>query len=496
MDQKKLDLVNQLLDERDQRRTLENNSIVKLLSGIIDMTATEKLTDDVSALTDKLMEVSLQAPQLHGEALESIKNISSEMENMEFRAAQYATQLNDALKSQMSENNQSNVKLIESLKAQNTAIRKQIAETNGKLSSIQLRHGKTPVKGVDYTDGKDGEDGIGISSIKITDGSLLVTLTDGTEKNAGKLPTSKNGGKYFRSPYEYATEYGYAGTESEFYEALANPGGGGGTWGSITGTLSEQTDLQEVLNAKQATLESGVSIKTINGDSVLGSGDITVAANKTRKQMFFENDFMYNNSQSFSPWFGNAISSGTLAAVNGEANHPGLIQFSSSTTTNSGYYVLMNPVSLLISGDETSEFVFKTPTSIASTATIRFNCQDALTYAAPTDGIWINLANTTLTGRTASNGSASTTASSYTVSANTWYRATIELNADATLATFKLFSDNSDTPLWTDTLSTNIPTGSGRNTGHGVLATSSGTSAVPLIIMDYMNLKIDRELAR
>jgi hypothetical protein len=31
-------------------------------------------------------------------------------------------------------------------------------------------------------------------------------------------------------------------------------GGGGGTWGSITGTLSDQTDLQSALDAKQATL--------------------------------------------------------------------------------------------------------------------------------------------------------------------------------------------------------------------------------------------------
>lgn len=34
---------------------------------------------------------------------------------------------------------------------------------------------------------------------------------------------------------------------------LATPGGGG-TWGSITGTLSSQTDLQAALDAKQATL--------------------------------------------------------------------------------------------------------------------------------------------------------------------------------------------------------------------------------------------------
>ncbi len=51
----------------------------------------------------------------------------------------------------------------------------------------------------------------------------------------------------------------------------------GGTWGSITGTLSSQTDLQNALNAKQATLVSGTTIKTINSTSLLGSGDIVIS---------------------------------------------------------------------------------------------------------------------------------------------------------------------------------------------------------------------------
>jgi len=48
------------------------------------------------------------------------------------------------------------------------------------------------------------------------------------------------------------------------------------TWGSITGTLSAQTDLQSALNAKQATLVSGTNIKTINSTSLLGSGNVAV----------------------------------------------------------------------------------------------------------------------------------------------------------------------------------------------------------------------------
>ena len=58
------------------------------------------------------------------------------------------------------------------------------------------------------------------------------------------------------------------------------------TWGTITGTLSAQTDLQNALNAKASTtqlatkqdkLVSGTNIKTINGQSLLGSGDITIS---------------------------------------------------------------------------------------------------------------------------------------------------------------------------------------------------------------------------
>lgn len=54
-------------------------------------------------------------------------------------------------------------------------------------------------------------------------------------------------------------------------------GGGSATWGGITGTLSAQTDLNSALSGKQATLVSGTNIKTINGTSVLGSGNIVIS---------------------------------------------------------------------------------------------------------------------------------------------------------------------------------------------------------------------------
>lgn len=42
-------------------------------------------------------------------------------------------------------------------------------------------------------------------------------------------------------------------------------------------TISDVTSLQTSLDGKQATLESGVNIKTINGTSVLGSGNISIS---------------------------------------------------------------------------------------------------------------------------------------------------------------------------------------------------------------------------
>ena len=52
--------------------------------------------------------------------------------------------------------------------------------------------------------------------------------------------------------------------------------GGSTDWGDIGGTLSNQTDLQNALDAKQATLVSGTNIKTVNSTSLVGSGDVSV----------------------------------------------------------------------------------------------------------------------------------------------------------------------------------------------------------------------------
>jgi hypothetical protein len=67
------------------------------------------------------------------------------------------------------------------------------------------------------------------------------------------------------------------GTASYATQALST------SWGSIAGTLSNQTDLSSSLATKQATLVSGTTIKTVNSQSILGSGNLSVGGTTISK---------------------------------------------------------------------------------------------------------------------------------------------------------------------------------------------------------------------
>lgn len=56
---------------------------------------------------------------------------------------------------------------------------------------------------------------------------------------------------------------------------IADLGGGGGTWGSITGTLSNQTDLQTALDAKQtsAQVSSAITAATVGVEDLFFPAD-------------------------------------------------------------------------------------------------------------------------------------------------------------------------------------------------------------------------------
>lgn len=198
-------------------------------------------------------------------------------------------------------------------------------------------------------------------------------------------------------------------------------------------------------------------------------------------------DFYDNATTGATPYIGAAIASGTVNQATSSyvvPNHPGVLRLSSSTTTNSGYYYTSDTGGQLIGGKEVFEFIFA-PTTLAS-STIRFGFLDTITSVDAVDGIYFEVPSTgALVGKTSSNSTRSTTGTSYTVTAATWYRARITVNSNATSVTFALYNE-AGTLLWSDTLTTNIPTATGRVLASGVVATNVGTVAVDICHVDYM----------
>lgn len=188
-----------------------------------------------------------------------------------------------------------------------------------------------------------------------------------------------------------------------------------------------------------------------------------------------------------------AIASGTSAAATGGANHPGCVNLRGTTSANSGraYFTAIN--AFLLAGGEEFEIIFKT-TDASSENRARFGWGAASDATAAPKGVYIRINGLTLDGVCKNASGTSTTSTSYTYSAETWYRATIIINSGATLVTFTLYSE-SGTQLWQQTLSTNIPTAAGDEVGVGAVWYQSSTSQ-RVCTVDWMTARISRSLTR
>ena len=117
-------------------------------------------------------------------------------------------------------------------------------------------------------------------------------------------------------------------------QIIAAAAGGGASWGGITGTLSAQTDLQSALNAKQATLVSGTNIKTVNGNSLVGSGNVTT--NPRTLASVNGNNLIGNTNQISARVL---IPAGTLVANNSIFINSLLTKTVGSTTSTGRIYI-------------------------------------------------------------------------------------------------------------------------------------------------------------
>lgn len=240
---------------------------------------------------------------------------------------------------------------------------------------------------------------------------------------------------------------------------------------------------------------SGISDVPGLVDALAGKRDIPGRS----RMVVIEEEFLQSNANAFAPGLlGASAASGTIAAAAGAANHPGCLDLRDSTTANATYRIMTDVSAFLLAGGEACTFVFQDRnTTTRATSAFRMGFQDSTAVqTAPVDGVYFNVAGGVATGRCRSNSSQTDTSTTYTLTENTWYTATIAINAAGTLATFTIYNE-SGTQVWTDTVATNIPTGASRFTGWGVLAGETSTDAAAAIVrMDYMSLEIGRVLVR
>jgi hypothetical protein len=96
-----------------------------------------------------------------------------------------------------------------------------------------------------------------------------------------------------------------------------------------------------------------------------------------------------------------------------------------------------------------------------------------------------------LQGSCASNSATTNTSSSYNISNLAWYTVSIYVDPTASSVNFSLYNEYNNL-VWTDVVSSDIPTGSGRETGFGIMATESTTDATAIMIqVDYAKLVIE-----
>lgn len=186
------------------------------------------------------------------------------------------------------------------------------------------------IKGDKGDPGLDGKDGKGVENLVITDdGSVVAQFSDGVSLNIGRAQinniTNTTGSGIppgFFAVHSFTVEDGVLKVvcnHNKTFEIVLPSGGGGGPadWNTLlnkpatfppsththvisdttglqaaldakqpsgsyaaavhTHTIAQVTNLQTTLDGKQENLVSGTNIKTINGTSVLGSGDIVIS---------------------------------------------------------------------------------------------------------------------------------------------------------------------------------------------------------------------------
>lgn len=189
---------------------------------------------------------------------------------------------------------------------------------------------------------------------------------------------------------------------------------------------------------------------------------------------------------------GVAGTGGAVTGLTGEANHPGIRRWSAGTgTTNSGFWITLSTSTLLLGNSSYWRYDctirIDTLSDGTNTYTARFGFIDAQS-AESTDGLFFRYTHSVNSGKWVLVGRSNSTettvnATNTAVAAATWYRLTIICYPNGTTSDF--FQDGT----YLGSVTTNIPTGSGRATGFGMMfLKSAGTTDINIMDMDAMQI--------
>ncbi len=178
------------------------------------------------------------------------------------------------------------------------------------------------------------------------------------------------------------------------------------------------------------------------------------------------------------------------------ANVFGIVNISSSTTANSGCYILANSnASPNLKVGNIFRCIFLIPANNAS-ATLNLGWSGPATTNPATSGSFLSITGVTAQAKIISSAGGTTSASSSTLPTGTWMVLDIEWTS-ATTCRFCVFDLASNTKYYdqTVTVANSILTtgGSYNPQGYcGAIALSSGTTAFEMIRIDYLGRGLSR----
>ncbi len=188
--------------------------------------------------------------------------------------------------------------------------------------------------------------------------------------------------------------------------------------------------------------------------------------------------------------------SGTGAAWStlapGTVNAIGMLRLALGTTASGRGCIAANNLGVLRLGQgiavQKTKLRITTLSDATNTYTLRAGFIDSITGES-TDGVFFRYTHGTNSGKfqavTRRNGTESTADTGVTAAANTDYELEIYVNPDGTSAEFRINN------AVVATITTNIPTASGRETGYGMMVLrSAGTAAVNAVEVDYVDTQV------